>query len=423
MIKTELANRSITNSVDNTLLPRHRWYPIKEGFSAKLISDDIGKLDPKRKASLMAIEPFSGSGTTPVECAMQKVGCLALEVNPFLAFVGQTKLKQIDTKGFASQRSSILKGLKSPLRIPLEDYSTFCEGKGKEKWLFNRGVFRSFAGGWASTEKCATSEQALFRLALLRAVMDNCNAYPDGKCLRYKRLKDFKSFNAGFLASQFEFYCKMMEEDIKAFPIEKGLSKIVQMDVRTLAKYKDARKFDFCITSPPYLNTFDYSDVYRPELFLAGFVEDNQDLMKIRMKTIRSHVQANWALPVRNTFGVLYAKMLKEIETKKDDLWSNRIPAMIQAYFEDLEKLLIALKSRANKGATLKIVVATSAYAGVIIPVDLIIADIAENLGWLLEEVQTIRRLRSSAQLWRHENLHNSDQELRESIVILKSAN
>ena len=422
MTKTELANRSITNSVDNTLLPRHRWYPIKEGFSAKLISDYIEKFDVKRRASILAIEPFSGSGTTPVECAMQKVGCLALEVNPFLAFVGQTKLKQVKIQKFTSHRAGILKGLKAPLKIPLEDYSTFCEGKGKTKWLFNRAVFRSFAGGWESTSSCAPEERSLFRLALLRAVMDNCNAYPDGKCLRYKRLKDYKSFNAGFLASQFEFYCKMMEEDLEAAPIKKGLSKIVQMDARTLAEYKDTRKFDLCITSPPYLNTFDYSDVYRPELFLAGFVTDNTELMKIRMKTIRSHVQANWELPVRNTFGVIYSKMLKEIEAKKDDLWSNRIPAMIQAYFEDLEKLLTALKSRANKGATLKIVVATSAYAGVIIPVDLIIADIAENSGWLLEEVQTIRRLRSSAQLWRHENLHNNAQELRESIVILKAA-
>ncbi|MDD2803957.1 MAG: hypothetical protein PHV33_00250 [Elusimicrobiales bacterium] len=336
--------------------------------------------------------------------------------------VGQTKLKQVNIKSFAANRTTILKGLKNPLKTPLEDYSTFCEGKGKDKWLFNRSVFRSFAGGWDSTEQVTSGQQSLFRLALLRATMENCNAYPDGKCLRYKRLKSYKCFNVESLTSQFEAYCDMMEEDLEAAPIQKGLSKIVRMDSRTLSEYKDARKFDLCITSPPYLNTFDYSDVYRPELFLSGFVANNQELMKIRLKTLRSHVQANWERPTRNDFGVLYSKILKEVEAKKDDLWSNRIPAMIQAYFEDLERLLIALKSKANTNATLKIVVATSAYAGVIVPVDLIIADIAENTGWQLEKVQTIRRLRSSAQLWKHENLHDTAQELRESIVILKSA-
>ena len=43
--------------------------------------------------------------------------------------------------------------------------------------------------------------------------------------------------------------------------------------------------------SPPYLNSFDYSDVYRPELFAAGFVSANSKLRKIRKKTLCSHVQ------------------------------------------------------------------------------------------------------------------------------------
>lgn len=412
--------RSITNSVDNESLPRHRWYPIKEGFSAKLISDEI-KTFSERKAEIMVIEPFSGSGTTPVECAMQQVNCLGFEVNPFLAFIGKTKLKQPSIHNFDEGKDVVLKGLENQLKIPLETYSTFCEGGKKDKWLFNRRVFRSFASGWEASKDCGTTERALLRLALLRAMMDNCNAYPDGKCLRYKRLKDFKCFTVSTLATQFEFYSRMMREDLEAAPIQKGRSKIVQMDSRTLAEYEDSRKFDLCITSPPYLNTFDYSDVYRPELFLSGFVTNNQELMKIRLKTLRSHVQANWKPPIRSDFGVLYAKVLKEIEARKDNLWSTRIPAMIQAYFEDLERLLLALKARANKNATLKIVVATSAYAGVIVPVDLIIADIAESSGWLLEKVQTIRRLRSSAQLWKHENSHNTDQELRESIVILRA--
>jgi hypothetical protein len=70
----------------------------------------------------------------------------------------------------------------------------------------------------------------------------------------------------------------------------------------------------------------------------------------------------------------------------------------------------------------LKIAVATSAYGGVVVPVDLILAEIAEQLGWELKDVQVVRRLRSSAQLWKHENTSKKVPELRESIVILKSS-
>ena len=31
------------------------------------------------------------------------------------------------------------------------------------------------------------------------------------------------------------------------------------------------KQFKLCVTSPPYLNSFDYTDVYRPELFQTIF--------------------------------------------------------------------------------------------------------------------------------------------------------
>jgi hypothetical protein len=158
-------------------------------------------------------------------------------------------------------------------------------------------------------------------------------------------------------------------------------------------------------------------------MFLAGFVASNKQLMRIRLKTVRSHLQANWTAPVKANFGTLYAKVLKEILAREDRLWSVRIPQMIQAYFEDMEKLLAALTVRAKSGALLKIAVATSAYGGIVIPVDFILAEIAEQSGWELQDVQVVRRLRSSAQLWKHEDGSKKVPELRESIVILKFPN
>lgn len=417
----ELSTRAITNAVDNELKPRHRWYPIKEGFSADFVSDSIDEFKGDQNKSIEAIEPFSGSGTAPVQYALLGIPCLAFEVNPFLAFVGKTKLKQALPIHFDASREKVIKGLQTPRVTPLETYSTFSEGAGKDKWLFNRSVLRSFAGGWKATNDADLGERSLARLALIRAAMDNCNAYPDGKCLRYRRLKTYDCFNSESLIAQFEVYCKMIRDDLEDAPIRGRLGRITRLDSRHLSSYRNKAKFDLCITSPPYLNSFDYSDVYRPEMFLGGFVSDNQQLMKIRLQTVRSHVQANWALPTQSSFGVVYQKVFDELKEKKDMLWSTRLLSMIQAYFEDIEKLLRELKSRARADASLKIAVGTSAYAGVVIPVDLIIAEVAEGCGWLLKEVQVVRRLRSSAQLWKHEDVNNQVPQLRESIVILRA--
>lgn len=412
--------RALTNAVDNELLARHRWYPIKEGFSANLISDSLAQLDTGQRQGALAIEPFSGSGTTPVECTRLGVDCFALEVNPFLAFVGRTKLRQTDPKKLKAERSRIITGLRSPRTSALEQWSTFCEGDGKERWLFNRSVLRAFTGGWNATAASKPQHRAFYRLALIRAAMDNCNAYPDGKCLRYKRLKTYEGFNAENVVARFEHYCGMIAEDLETQPFNDGLSTVACRDARELGSLNPRRRFDFCVTSPPYLNSFDYSDVYRPELFLTGLVSDNQDLMRIRLRTVRSHVQADWSRPTKHDFGLLYAKAIKDLQVQKSKLWSHKLLDMVQAYFEDMQRLLVALAARANPNALLKIAVGTSAYAGIVIPVDFILAEIAEAAGWELKDVEVVRRLRSSAQNWKHEDSSKKVPELRESIVVLR---
>jgi DNA modification methylase len=415
--------RAVTNAVDNESLARHRWYPIKEGFSANFVRDSLAEVDKSPKRTTLAIEPFSGSGTTPVECTRLGVDCLAFEVNPFLAFVGRTKLRQADPEKLQAERTKVTRGLRTPSVSPLENVSTFSEGNGKKKWLFNRNVLRAFTGGWQAVQNCNPNHRAFFRLALVRAAMDNCNAYPDGKCLRYKRLDSYDCFDQKQLINRFEHYCKMIEEDLEKVPFSSGLSRVECMDARNILEFDKKRRFDFCVTSPPYLNSFDYSDVYRPELFLTGCVTNNRQLMRIRLRTIRSHLQANWETPTVETFGSLYAKVMKELKNEKIELWNPRIPEMVQAYFEDMECLLETLALRANAGALLKIAVSTSAYGGIVVPVDFILAEIAESVGWELKDVLVVRRLRSSAQNWKHEDDENDAPALRESVVVLRFPN
>mgnify|MGYP003338391172 CR=1 FL=1 len=85
--------------------------------------------------------------------------------------------------------------------------------------------------------------------------------------------------------------------DIEEKPIE-AKSKILSGDCRNvLEKSDEVNDFKLCVTSPPYLNTFDYTDIYRPELFLGKFVVGAQKLYDLRLETVRSHVQAKWNVP------------------------------------------------------------------------------------------------------------------------------
>jgi hypothetical protein len=253
--------------------------------------------------------------------------------------------------------------------------------------------------------------------------MDCCNAAQDGKCLRYR--SDWKKRDMGkddfVTALTARLTC--IGEDVLATKIALGTTTVIQGDCRRRLKSNAVGKFKLCVTSPPYLNSFDYSDIYRPELFLGKFVRDTQDLREVRLHTLRSHVQVNWPKPTQTEFGPLYANSMSKLLTRKDSLWDQRLPCMVQAYFEDMKTVLVELRARAVDGAHLWIVVATSAYAGVEIPVDLIIADIAGKFGWNLAEIGVIRNLRSSAQHFQTvQGEAKSLLPLRESAIVLRAS-
>lgn len=93
---------------------------------------------------------------------------------------------------------------------------------------------------------------------------------------------------------------------------------------------------------------------------------------------------------------------------------------MLVAYFEDMRRVLAGLLEKADSKAAVWIVVSTSAYVGVEIPVDLIIADIASRDGWFLREVGVLRYLRTAGQHWdRFKGCVESGPRLRESVIIL----
>lgn len=409
---------ALSTPAGNELLPRHRWYAYKEAFSPTLL--DLAAEQHSKKGKLMIVDPFCGSGTVPLASRMKGWSSIGVELNPFSAFISKTKLISLKPERLDRCLGAVEKAIKKKPESSLEKLSTFSHRGGHDKWLFNLPVLRGFNGGFRAATHLGGREKSLIQLALIGAAMDCSNAVRDGKCLRYRKEWKKLSFDTGDFLSSFHRRVEQMKEDLKTpFP-GSGQSTIIVGDVRQTAI---PQKFDICVTSPPYLNSFDYSDVYRPEMFLGGYVSDNDDLMGIRLKTLRSHLQANWEHPTRNDFGILAGEVQDELKTRKDALWNPRIPRMVQAYCEDIEKVLEGLRVKAKKSASAWIIVSTSAYAGIEVPVDLMIAEIGTRLGWRLREVRVLRQLRTSSQNYsKWTSKPAAALRLRESAVILDLA-
>lgn len=401
----------------NLSLPRHRWYEFKEGFSEKLVHIAILDISTVRRKKIRILDPFSGSGTSLVAAGFLGVEATGIEVNPFLAFATRAKCasgKWIK-RSFQNRLDNILYDSRYEILSPLEGCSTFTESPGLEKWLFNRSVLRGFASIDRALQQTRHYRRPL-RLALMASLMDCCNADKDGKCLRYREGWEVEGLNSADLRNAFKRRAQEVFDDIEKHPFDSNGLNIIEGDSREQLKSLESKSYDLLITSPPYLNSFDYSDIYRPELFAGGFVGSNDELRKIRLKTIRSHVQVNWK-PTQEDSSPMIPPLISKLSKKK--LWNRKLPDMVQSYFADMAKILHESARLVKPKGQAWIVVSTSAYGGIEIPVDLILADIATRNCWELRSVNVLRKLRSAGQHWSHLKA-GTKLPLRESLIILE---
>ena len=409
----DYSERDLSSFIKNRELPRHRWLEFKEGFSAELVQVAISEADIKRPRIL---DPFSGSGTTVVEAARLGSKATAIEVNPFLFDVTSAKChpSMEDTSKLSMWRDQILKGSCKEERSSLEGQSTFTEDAGVDKWIFNTSVLRGYTALSTAIQGLDASWKIAMKVASLLALIDSSNVRRDGKCVRYKKNWKQAGLSSRDFRNAFEIISQQIIDDLGADGLDGSLPTLIRGDAKVELRKLKSNSHDLVVTSPPYLNSFDYSDVYRPELFAGGYVESNLDLRSIRLKTLRSHVQVE--RPFASTApSTVLEPILSELSGKK--LWSKRIPGMIASYFWDMKSILKELHRIVRPGGSSWLVVSTSAYGGVQIPVDLILADLGEQCGWALRGVYVLRRLRSAGQHWAHLE-DNKKLPLRESVIV-----
>jgi len=256
----------------NASLPRHRWYRFKEGFSAGLVQTFINDYMPDTGGGRL-LDPFIGSGTTALEGARLGHHVDGIETNPFMAFLAKVKTRDYSrVRNIEAIALQCLKNRHRDSAFTLPDDTTLVERKGLKKWLLNRSVAQRFE---QLRTAIARLDLALVRdlllLALMSSIEDVANARKDGKCWRYKRNWQQIGYDHTALDNTFATVVLRFAEDISVCPKLKGRTTITRADARQCMDHFNAiGLYDGILTSPPYLNSFDYTDIYRPELLLSS---------------------------------------------------------------------------------------------------------------------------------------------------------
>ncbi len=97
---------------------------------------------------------------------------------------------------------------------------------------------------------------------------------------------------------------------------------------------------DLAVFSPPYPNSFDYTDVYNVELWTLGYLDSPAKNTALRKQTLRSHVQIYRDMSSNGVRSPLLLRTMQELEAASAKLWNPHIPAMIGAYTADMAVVL-----------------------------------------------------------------------------------
>ncbi len=382
----------------NAVYPVHRWYRFKEGYSRDLVHLLLGSVGRHAKACL---DPFGGSGTTALACQEVGLKCHSFEVNPFLHSVAQSKLETSYTvnefeKAVSQIKVNLDRHGTDEYEIPI--MSTITKRPQTDKWLFAPSTLQAILAIRYSISKTPSVYKALLLTILASILPDIGNTIKDGKCVRYKKGWRQGRTTRNSVYRKFFERCQAFREDINYLETR---SKFSNRDYCRLGSSLDElsrfpeQAVELVITSPPYLNSFDYTDVYMPELWALGFVSNYEDVRNLRAKTLRSHVQVKWKNDNQSLNGKI-KPIVDQIVQGNEQIWNSTIPNMITGYFSDMANVLRELRRIISPGGKLCIIVGTSSYYKVTIPTDLLLAEIAISLGFRFDELRIIRELKRS---------------------------
>jgi DNA methylase len=252
-------------------LPFQRWRHFKEAFTPELIARAIEESDIPVKHCL---DPFAGSGTTALACQFLGVHPVAIEVNPFLADLTEAKLAAYDPDTLARDFGTVLRIAAAKPIDPDKAFAhlpaTFIEPGVRNRWLFDRAAAGRFASLLGGIELLSDDKhRRLFRVLLGGVLVDASNAVVNGKGRRYRRGWDRRPRDPRLVDALF---CRS---------VQRAISEIHRCARRTCTTYEikrgDCRSIlqeqvtcELSVFSPPYPNSFDYTDVYNIELWMLG---------------------------------------------------------------------------------------------------------------------------------------------------------
>ncbi len=379
----------LVSYVGNKKIPLLRLYRYKEAFAFAFVEESLERLNLQPADTVL--DPFCGMGTTPFVSGLLGIPAIGVDKLPVATFIARTlpSLLGLEPGCLYETFLSLSKRVGSAPPAPVADDVAIMRVAFPDENLFRLRQWKQ------TIETLEPPLKHAFQLFLL-GVLEACSfTAKDGQFLRLNPRKQPHHPDEALQQKVVE-----AEHDIQiarklGWHLNFRTPQIIEGDARTLSESVDSAHPTVIITSPPYANRYDYTRTYSLELCFY-FVNSFEELKKLRFGILRSHIEAK--VDIHESASHYAVQEVVTLLRQRTDLNNPRIPDMLTGYFVDMEQVVREWARVLPSGGKVIMVVDNVRFEGEMVPVDLILCDIAERYGFCVDSIAVARYKGNSSQ-------------------------
>lgn len=388
-IHSSLAPTNLTSSRH----PIHRWANFIAGYSPEFVSECI------QKAGLSSgdriLDPFGGLGTTPVQSLLDGFSCIVCEANPYFADIATAKCQAALGNVEPDEIFSVLYQL-APYEGDLADIYSPDALKFLQK-LIPEVQLRVLVSAKLREIEISPKNKLLYRLVVSIILELTSKSQTDGVYKAPTTKKKSISFSDALLRVQ-----SQIVEDFYSVSNKQNINCDFIKGTAHLLSEKPANTASLCVTSPPYLNNFDYAEMSRMELYFWGYAGSWREVTnKVRSllipntTTIPTEIKKNHEI-YRKQLSLEFVDYLTPIV---DELKIRRTQragkkeyySLIYPYFAEVKKVFTECFRLLQSNADIHVIVGDAYLYGVHIPTGQLTLALLKEIGFHQMETKLLR--------------------------------
>ncbi|QYX32805.1 DNA methyltransferase [Sphaerospermopsis torques-reginae] len=375
----------------------HRWYRLTPSYSPSLVRYFIELFNITKDD--FVVDPFSGRGTTVIECQKHGIKALGIEINPLLQQVGNKSLiwnsdNFIIINTYLEEVCDVIKKYHN---YYLEDVINIFQTRvpiihNVFRWwkidvLKNLIICREMM----NKEKYSSVYEYIW-VALNKACLDCANIHRNHPTITFDDNHQREIDVYGEISNNL----KNISEDLQKLNQEQisfsQLNSIVLGNSTNNLQDIIHRPIDFVITSPPYPNRYSYVHQTRPQLHFLELLADVREATEIDLQAIGG----TWgrATSILQKDLIIVPDEIKPYFCYYDELKNQNILMCNYAtkYFIDIWKHMKSLKPTVSRNFQGVYVVGNSRLSDVEIFTEVILGKLFQHEGFEVDKIISFRK-------------------------------